>query len=196
MLASFLAGNDIVLESMKDEIVFKFMKETIFDEVIPTLTLPRKDLEDFAQAVITRFNNPYVKHALLSISLNSVSKWRARCMPSFLGYVDAKGELPAHLTFSLAALMAFYKGTEIRDKALVGHRDGQEYQIMDDRAVLEFFAQNSVKPSGEFAQSFLENTEFFGQDLTQIDGLVDAVASYLDEIADKGMRKALEDNFS
>ena len=196
VLASFLAGNDIVLESMKDEIVFKFMKETIFDEVIPTLTLPRKDLEDFAQAVITRFNNPYVKHALLSISLNSVSKWRARCMPSFLGYVDAKGELPAHLTFSLAALMAFYKGTEIRDKALVGHRDGQEYQIMDDRAVLEFFAQNSVKPSGEFAQSFLENTEFFGQDLTQIDGLVDAVASYLDEIADKGMRKALEDNFS
>ena len=195
VLASFLAGNDIVLESMKDEIVFKFMKETIFDEVIPTLTLPRKDLEDFAQAVITRFNNPYVKHALLSISLNSVSKWRARCMPSFLGYVDAKGELPAHLTFSLAALMAFYKGTEIRDKALVGHRDGQEYQIMDDRAVLEFFAQNSEKPSAEFAQSFLENTEFFGQDLTQINGLVDAVASYLDEIADKGMRKALEDNF-
>ncbi len=195
VLASFLAGNDIVLESMEDEIVFKFMKETIFDEVIPTLTLPRKDLEDFAQAVITRFNNPYVKHALLSISLNSVSKWRARCMPSFLGYVDAKGELPAHLTFSLAALMAFYKGTEIRDKALVGHRDGQEYQIMDDRAVLEFFAQNSEKPSAEFAQSFLENTEFFGQDLTQINGLVDAVASYLDEIADKGMRKALEDNF-
>ena len=88
-----------------------------------------------------------------------------------------------------------FRSTEIRDKALVGHRDGQEYQIMDDRAVLEFFAQNSEKPSAEFAQSFLENTEFFGQDLTQIDGLVDAVASYLDEIADKGMRKALEDNF-
>lgn len=192
VLASYLAGNDIVLESMKDETVYNFMYKTIFDEVIPTLTLPKEELVDFAEAVIVRFNNPYVKHALLSISLNSVSKWRARCMPSFLGYIDLKGELPKHLTFSLAALMAFYKGTEIRDKALIGHRDGQEYNIMDDKAVLEFFAANSQKPSREFAQAFLSNEEFFGQDLTKVDGLVDAIAAYLDEIADKGMRKALE----
>lgn len=192
VLASYLAGNDIVLQSMKDETVYNFMYKTIFDEVIPTLTLPKEELVDFAEAVIVRFNNPYVKHALLSISLNSVSKWRARCMPSFLGYIDLKGELPKHLTFSLAALMAFYKGTEIRDKALIGHRDGQEYNIMDDKAVLEFFAANGQKPSREFAQAFLSNEEFFGQDLTKIDGLVDAIATYLDEIADKGMRKALE----
>lgn len=195
VLASYLAGNDIVLESMKDEVVFNFMYKTIFDEVIPTLTLPKKDLVDFAEAVITRFNNPYVKHALLSISLNSVSKWRARCMPSFLGYIELNKELPKHLTFSLAALMAFYKGTEIRDKALIGHRDGQEYNIMDDMAVLEFFAANSEKPSKEFAQNFLSNVEFFGQDLTEIEGLTDTVAGYLDEIAAKGMRKTLEDNF-
>lgn len=195
VLASYLAGNDIVLESMKDEVVFNFMYKTIFDEVIPTLTLPKKDLVDFAEAVITRFKNPYVKHALLSISLNSVSKWRARCMPSFLGYIELKKELPKHLTFSLAALMAFYKGTEIRDKALIGHRDGQEYNIMDDMAVLEFFAANSEKPSREFAQNFLSKVEFFGQDLTEIEGLTDAVAGYLDEIAAKGMRKTLEDNF-
>lgn len=137
VLASYLCGNDIVLESMQDELIFNFMKETIFDEVIPTLTLPKQDLADFANAVITRFNNPYVKHALLSISLNSVSKWRARCMPSFLEYIEKEGKLPTHLTFSLAALMAFYTGTEIRDKALIGHRDGEEYQILDDAYVLE-----------------------------------------------------------
>lgn len=195
-LASYLAGNDIVLQSMQDETVFNFMKKTIFDEVIPTLTLPKQDLVDFAEAVIVRFNNPYVKHALLSISLNSVSKWRARCMPSFLGYIEMKKELPEHLTFSLAALMAFYKGTEIRDKALIGHRDGQEYNIMDDKAVLEFFAQNSTKPSVEFAKAFLSNTEFFGQDLTQIEGLTEAIAGYLDEIEEKGMRKTMEAEFN
>lgn len=43
-------------------------------------------------------------------------------MPSFLGYIEKEGKLPEHLTFSLAALMAFYTGTEIRDKALIGHR--------------------------------------------------------------------------
>ena len=195
VLASYLAGNDTVLESMKDELVYQFMRSTIFDEVIPTLTLPEKDLVDFAEAVTTRFNNPYVKHALLSISLNSVSKWRARCMPSFLGYIEKKGRLPKHLTFSLAALMAFYQGTEIRDKALIGHRNGEEYNIMDDAAVLEFFAANSTKPSKEFAHGFLSNLDFFGQDLTQIEGLEDTVATYLDEIAEKGMRKTMEDNF-
>ena len=195
VLASYLAGNDTVLESMKDELIYKFMRSTIFDEVIPTLSLPEKDLVDFAEAVTTRFNNPYVKHALLSISLNSVSKWRARCMPSFLGYIDKTGTLPKHLTFSLAALMAFYQGTEIRDKALIGHRNGEEYNIMDDDAVLKYFAANSTKPSKEFAHGFLSNTAFFGQNLTQIEGLEDTVAAYLDEIANKGMRKTMEDNF-
>ena len=171
------------------------MKETIYDEVIPTLTLPKKELCDFAEAVIARFHNPYVKHALLSIALNSVSKWRARCMPSFLEYIEMNGRLPGHLTFSLAALMAFYKGTEIRDKALIGHRNGQEYRIMDDMPVLEFFAANSGKPSAQLAQSFLGNEEFFGQDLTRIEGLVEEVAAYLDEIADHGMRKTLEKRF-
>ena len=191
VLASYLCGNDIVLESMQDELIFNFMKATIFDEVIPTLTLPKQDLIDFAEAGITRFNNPYVKHALLSISLNSVSKWRARCMPSLLGYVEKTGKLPAHLTFSIAALMAFYTGTEIRDKALIGHRDGQEYNIMDDKAVLEFFAANCEKDTQTFVTSFLGNEDFFGQDLNKVPGLTDAVAAYLDDIKANGMRAAL-----
>lgn len=195
VLASYLAGNDIVLESMEDELVFNFMKATIFDEVIPTLTLPKEDLVDFANAVITRFNNPYVKHALLSISLNSVSKWRARCMPSFLGYIENEGKLPAHLTFSLAALMAFYTGTEIRDKALIGHRDGVEYNILDDAAVLEFFAANSSKNAEEFAHAVLSNVDFWGQDLSALTGVEEAVVSYLSDIRTLGMRKAMEKIF-
>ena len=196
VLASYLAGNDIVLESMEDELVFNFMKATIFDEVIPTLTLPKEDLVDFANAVITRFNNPYVKHALLSISLNSVSKWRARCMPSFLGYIENEGKLPAHLTFSLAALMAFYTGTEIRDKALIGHRDGAEYNILDDAAVLEFFAANSSKDTAEFAHATLSNVDFWGQDLSAIAGVEEAVTTYLSDIRALGMRAALEKTFA
>lgn len=191
VLASYLAGNDIVLESMQDEDVKNFMMKTIFDEVIPTLTLPKEELEEFANAVITRFNNPYVKHALLSISLNSVSKWRARCLPSFLGYVEKYGKLPVHLTFSIAALMAFYTGSEIRDKALIGHRNGQEYNIMDDMAVLEFFRDYSGKDTKTFVDAYLSNENFHGQDLTKVEGLSDAVASYLDDIKENGMRAAL-----
>ena len=191
VLASYLAGNDIVLESMQDDDIRNFMMKTIFDEVIPTLTLPEQELKDFAEAVITRFNNPYVKHALLSISLNSVSKWRARCLPSLLGYVDKFGKLPEHLTFSIAALMAFYTGSEIREKALIGHRDGQEYQILDDKPVLEFFKENSGKDTKTFVTAYLSREDFHGQDLTKVAGLVDAVSSYLDDIKTNGMRAAV-----
>ena len=153
VLASYLCGNDIVKQSMDDGDIKNFMVKTIFDEVIPTLTLPEEELKEFAEAVITRFNNPYVKHALLSISLNSVSKWRARCMPSLLGYVEKFGKLPVHLAFSLAALMAFYTGTEIRGKALIGSRNGQEYEILDDMDVLEFFRDNCRKDSREIGRA-------------------------------------------
>ena len=89
------------------------------------------------------------------------------------------------------ALMAFYTGTEIRDKALIGHRDGQEYNIMDDKAVLEFFAANCEKDTQTFVTSFLGNEDFFGQDLNKVPGLTDAVVAYLDDIKANGMRAAL-----
>ncbi|MBE5884462.1 MAG: tagaturonate reductase [Lachnospiraceae bacterium] len=191
VLAAYLAGKDIVRDSMQDDDIRNFMLKTIYDEVIPTLSLPEEELKAFAAEVVNRFNNPYVDHALLAISLNSVSKWRARCMPSFLGYVEKTGKLPAHLTFSLAALMAFYSGTEIRDKALIGHRDGQEYNIMDDRNVLEFFRDHCEKDTASFVKAFLGTEDFFGQDLNQVEGLTDAVVTYLDDIKANGMRAAL-----
>ncbi len=196
VLASYLSGNDIVLQSMNDELILKFIKGTLFDEVIPTLTLPKADLLEFADAVLARFNNPYVKHAHLSIALNSVSKWRARCMPSFLDYVTNEGKLPKHLTFSIAALMAFYTGTEIRDKALIGHRGEEEYNILDDMSVLEFFAANSSKEPAEFALAVLSNVDFWGEDLSKIDGLTEKITEYIASIREIGMRETLEKYFS
>ena len=195
VLASYLAGNNIVRESMEDKLIYDFMHETIFDEVIPTLTLPKQDLLDFAEAVIGRFNNPYVDHALLSISLNSVSKWKARCMPSFLEYVKLNGTNPKHLTFSLAALMAFYSSTRLEDKALIGNRNGEEYKIMDDMEVLEFFRDYSDKDTKTFTKAFLSNEAFWGQDLSKVGNTEELVEGYLDDIRNLGMRKALEKNF-
>lgn len=191
VLAAYLAGKDIVRDSMQDDDIRNFMLKTIYDEVIPTLSLPEEELKTFAGEVVNRFNNPYVDHALLAISLNSVSKWRARCMPSFLGYVEKMGKLPVHLTFSLAALMAFYTGTEIRGKALIGHRDGQEYNIMDDMPVLEFFRDNCEKETREFVTAFLGCEDFFGQNLNHVAGLTETIVGYLDDIKANGMRAAL-----
>ena len=117
------------------------MNDVIYKEVIPPLDLPKEELESFAAAVNDRFANPYIKHKLLDIALNSCSKFNARCLPSLLGYVEEKGELPKCLTFSLAAFIKFYQG-EMKDGVYTGTRkDGTRYQIRDDEAVLNFFAE-------------------------------------------------------
>lgn len=196
VLASYLKGNDYVNQSMQDPIMKDFMLKTIHEEVIPTLTLPKQDLEDFANAVVDRFNNPFIQHALLAIALNSVSKWKARCLPSFLGYVEKFGKLPEHLTFSIASLMAFYSSTDLNDGVLKGKRGADVYDIKDDKAVLEFFAENSAKETREFVHAYLSNEAFHGQDLTKVAGLEDKVTEYLDVIRTEGMEKALEKYFA
>ncbi|MGB8455399.1 MAG: tagaturonate reductase [Anaerocolumna sp.] len=191
VLASYLAGNDYVLESMQDADIKDFMMKAIFDEIIPTLTLPKDELISFAESVIERFENPYIKHALLSISLNSVSKWKSRCLPSFKAYVNKFGKLPLHLTFSLAALLSFYRSEERTENALTGHRGGDNYKIMDDDSVLDFFQKNSKLQTREFVQAYLNNTAFFGEDMSIYKSLADMVTVYIENIEKLGMREAL-----
>ena len=195
--ASFLMGNDTVGESMQDETVLAFIKKTLFEEVIPTLTLPKEDLLSFADAVLMRFRNPFVKHQLLSIALNSVSKWRARCMPSLLDYVKNEGgeKLPSCLAFSMAALIAFYttpESGEIADGALTGRRGSEEYAIRDDAFALQFFAGVKDLPAAEKAEKVLSNKELWGQDLTEVPGFAAFVAAQLESIEKQGMRNTVK----
>jgi tagaturonate reductase len=191
-LASYLAGNDTVLESMQDELIRQFMMSVLFEEVIPTLTLPKKESTDFADSVIERFENPFIRHELLSISLNSVSKWKARCLPSLQDYVCLHRKLPRHLVFSLAALMSFYTGSEWKEECLIGERSGNAYLIKDDREVLEFFAETSKLPADQFVKAYLSSRSFHGQDLSEIPDLCDKTAEYLENIRKLGMREALK----
>lgn len=192
VLASYLAGNDYVGESMQDATLRKFMEATLFEEIIPTLSLPKEDCEQFAHAVIERFENPFIKHALLDISLNSVSKWKARCKASFTGYIDLFHQLPKHLTFSLAALFCFYTSNQEEEGALLGTRGADTYRIRDNAEVLEHFKNYSTRPVREFVHTTLCQTAFWGEDMTKYAGLEEAVVSYMEQIKENGMRATLE----
>ncbi|MBR2824632.1 MAG: tagaturonate reductase [Clostridia bacterium] len=194
--AAFQMGYDIVLDAMNDPLVAGFMHETLHQEVIPTLTLPKEDLLSFADAVTQRFRNPYIKHALLSICLNSVSKWRARCMPSLLIYQQQTGSLPQRLTFSLAALISLYRDGELKDGKLECLRDGQPYTLQDDAAVLSFFAENKGASAAALAEAFIEREDFFGPELKAVPGLIESVAGYLAEIEAAGVRAVMEKHFA
>ncbi len=189
VLGAYLAGFDIVRDCMHDDTVREFMNKMLYEEVIPTLPLDRKDLEDFARAVQDRFNNPFVNHELMSISLNSTSKWRARNMPSFLEYVEMKKALPACLTASLAAYIAFYSSDiqELNDKGLVCRRPkGNIYTVSDDRDVLEFYMEHRDDSEEALVHAVLTNEKMWGQDLTAVDGLEKAVTDGLKTIRGEG----------
>lgn len=195
VLASYLCGNNIVNESMNDAAIYGFMYQTLFEEVIPTLDMPLEELKEFAYSVITRFRNPYVNHELLAISLNSVSKWKTRCMPSLLDYVDMKGIIPSHLAFSLAALMIFYSGNEINNDVMYAYRNNELYHVKDDIAVLEYFMSKSKLNSNEFTNAVLSHKEFWEYDLLSVDGLCEAVAAYVEDIRNLGMRNTINKYF-
>ncbi len=187
VLGAYEAGQHIVRDCMHDEVISSFMNKTLFDEVIPTLTLAKEDCEQFAASVIDRFKNPFIDHQLLSISLNSTSKWKARVMPSLLGYVNKYSKLPTCITASFAFYIKFYQGQELTEKGLVAHReDGEEYTISDDRAVLEFYYNHKDDSVEEIVKAVASNIDFWGQDLTQIKGFEEAVVKYLSDINTKG----------
>jgi tagaturonate reductase len=198
VLAAYLYGLDTVMECMGDNLISTFMKKGIFEEIIPTLDLPEKELLDFANAVSERFKNPFIKHYLLSISLNSTSKYKTRVLPSILEYVNRKGELPKVLTFSMAALIAFYRGTELRENSLIGNRQANEYKINDDLSVLELFSklwrdyEVSKNGSEKLVSEVLSKKDIWGTDLNALPGFTLAVADHLYRIAADGMKAALE----
>ncbi|MCB0854240.1 MAG: tagaturonate reductase, partial [Bacteroidetes bacterium] len=99
----YLYGIETVKGTVEHEIMGKFVQRAIFDEIIPTLDLPDEELQQFANDVIDRFKNPFIKHQLISISLNSVSKFETRVLPSIIEYQSRKGELPSCLVFSMAS---------------------------------------------------------------------------------------------
>lgn len=184
---AWLAGLNTVGEAMNDAEVCRFVEKTIGEEIIPVLDLPRDELLSFAEAVTTRFQNPYIQHQLLSIALNGMTKFRTRILPQLLAGQQATGKLPARLTFSLAALIAFYQG----------ERNGESYPLQDDEHWLVRYQQLWTKLNDkqiteqQLVQDVLSDSDHWEQDLTQVPGLVEQVTEDLKLIQTQGMRAAL-----
>lgn len=194
VLHAYLMGMDIVGECMADQDVRRFMEEAVYLEIAPTVPLPMEEVKAFAGSVFERFENPFIRHALLSIALNSVSKWKSRILPSLLDSLNQTGKLPKCLTFSFAALLAFYTIERQADGSYAGLRPGGgTYPVQDDREVLEFFAAHSGKPVEEYVRLAASEISFWGRDLALIPGFVQAVARYLDNIRTMGPRAAMND---
>lgn len=163
VLGAYLYGLETVGECLKDETVSAFLKKCIFDEIVPTLGNTETDIQ-FGKDVLERFSNPFIKHQLLSIALNSVSKFQVRVLPTILEYKEKFGSYPQALTFSMAALIAFYRTDKANDSA----------------EVMEFMKTASV-------EDILKKEDYWHADLTE---MIPVVQSYDSLIKDRGMAEA------
>ena len=142
---AMLSGLDTVKSCLDDETMSTHLKTCVFDEIIPTLDLPKDELLSYANSVVERFSNPYIKHYLSAIALNSVSKFKVRVLPSILEYINRYGKMPETLLFAFAKLIDFYK-TDMTN---------------DDADVVEFMKNNDTA-------AILANEALWGQDLSHL----------------------------
>ncbi len=184
---AYLCGIDTVGEAVNDPTIGKFVRDFVFDEVNPTIDLPQDQMVAFATSVIERYQNPYIRHELMSIALNSTTKFRTRLLPTLTDYVRIKGKLPLHLVFAFAALCLFHKGK----------RGDEAIALKDDPALLEHWTKmwnECGTDYKKFAKEALGWKEAWEMDMNTIHpALADTVAGYLKEMEQKGMRAAVEE---
>lgn len=192
-LGAYLSGQNIVRDCMHNEVIHRFMNKILKDEVIPILPLDKEDCEKFAATVADRFSNPFVDHQLLSISLNSTSKWKARDLSSLLEYVENYRKLPAALCMGFAAYIAFYSNElqeRVSDGILAKRPNGDSYRIQDDDWVLDFYWENRKLSAAELVRKVLSNSQMWDRDLNEVSGLTDLVTKDLRLIRTEGAEKA------
>lgn len=179
---AYLQGLRTVRDAVEDAQTGPFIREAIFQEIIPTLDLPEAELNQFANDVIERFQNPFIRHELISIALNSISKYKVRVLPSVLEYKNRTGELPDKLLFALAALILFYKGAW----------RGEQIPLNDTPEVLAFFEQAwQSESAAEVVNKVLSNTAFWDQDLTQVAGLAEKVTAQVAQLQHAEKKESL-----
>ena len=174
---SLLHGNKLVMETVNGDFTGKFVNSVI-SEISETLDMDKNEITAYSEEVMDRFKNPFIKHALADIALNSVSKFKVRVLPSLLGYYKANKKLPVNLTFSLASLIRFYKGTW----------NGQSLPVKDGEDIVSFF--DGLWKSDDYekiARLTLQNKSFWDEDLTEISGLTKAITIALEEIDANGI---------
>ena len=180
----YLSGLDTVKECVEDAEVGAFVKKVMYEELMETLNLPKPELQQFADSVIERFVNPYVKHFVTSIMLNSFPKYKTRDLPGLKTYLERKGELPKGLALGLAAIITYYKG---------GKRGDVEIVPNDDAAIIELlqnlWATGDVR---KVAEGVLAAEFIWGEDLNAIPGLTDMISADLELIQNEGMRAAVK----
>lgn len=192
-LAAYCAGLDTVREMTDDSQIAGFLRAVMFEEIVPFVPLPEEDRHEYADTILERFANPHIRHELISIALNSISKWQVRVLPTVRDYVRQHHKAPRRLAFSLAALLHFYHGTAQADGSFQGAREKGQYPIRDNAEIIDIIRsawQASTEPA-QAARKLLGDQRLWGESLSGLGDLDKQVAEALTWIERDGIRGAM-----
>ena len=97
-----------VAQCMADREFNAFVRQVVFDEIFPTVDLPDAEKKEYAESVLERFANPFAHHQLKSIALNTIAKWKTRCLPVVCDYYRLNGKLPEAMIRGYEAIARHY----------------------------------------------------------------------------------------
>ncbi|WP_199883870.1 tagaturonate reductase [Anaerosinus massiliensis] len=191
--AAFLAGIDTVGAMMADPIAGKFVRQTVYKEIIPSIDLDGGMLTSFADAVIERFQNPFITHYLLSILLNSSSKFYTRVIPSIEAYIEKFSACPERLLFSFAAYIMLYKNDRGAGNLVQGQRGSEIYEIIDDAAAVVAMRkawqmyEGTLVSANQVAQAVLKSQKLWKKDSSVCKEMTEQIGGFLFEMDRKGI---------
>ncbi|MBX3062691.1 MAG: tagaturonate reductase [Anaerolineae bacterium] len=167
----YFLGLETVRQVVEHRWLGDFIHTLMLEEVLPTFGTSDPMLTAFADAAWNRFRNPFIQHRLLSIALNSISKFKVRLLPTLTIYAESKQQLPHRIVFAFAALIRFYKGEWA----------GAEIPLNDDPATIAWIREvwQTAANTQSVAEQLLANQQLWDQDLLNINGLHELLSNYL-----------------
>ena len=185
---ALLSDVALVRDAVYHDVLGKYLDEVLDSEIIPTIDMPLEALTSFKNSVLERFQNPYIKHYFSSISLNSISKFKTRVLPSLLRYVELKDKLPQRMVLSLALLIKMYSQSHV--------------SVKDDQDIVSFFTDvwSAFEGKGEnydnLVGAVLGHEALWGQNLNLIPGLSAQVIKLLKNVDEKGVTDVIKEVIS
>lgn len=185
---SILRGFKQVDEVVEDKKMKSYLNETLEKEILPSLKNKTGNKEEFATIVLERFKNPYIKHKLESIAINSVSKFKNRLWPTIKCYIEDNNSLPKNMIIALAGLIRFYQIEKTKEGFVGKDFNGNEYKVFDTPEVLEFMYNANMKfneKNEKYVEYILSNEAIWGEDLSKYLNIVELITKELNLMEEK-----------
>ena len=190
---AFLSGFNTVKEAMEDENMSSFIRNLMTNEIAEATTsefISQSETTDFAAKVMDRFRNPSLDHQWMNITVQYSSKMKMRNIPLLLKHYSNNDHIPEHMAFGFAAFLLFMKCKQDENGQYAGSLNGTEYIVQDDHAA--WFSEKWKSGNTAYAvDAMMSDKEFWGADLSSLNGFAEQVKSNIFSIVNKGARAAM-----